>query len=61
MTNLTVDTDRTTNNELATLGQGVQDKIYSTVSASKAANTLRAYKSTCGRSANIWPTQATPQ
>ena len=45
MTNLTVDTDRTTNNELATLGQGVQDKIYSTVSASKAANTLRAYKS----------------
>lgn len=45
MTNLTVDNDRTTNNELATLGQGVQDKIFSTVSASKAANTLRAYKS----------------
>lgn len=45
MTNLTVDTDRTNNTELATLDQGVQDKIYSTVSASKAANTLRAYKS----------------
>lgn len=45
MTNLTVDTDRTTSTELATLGQGVQEKIYGTVQASKAANTLRAYKS----------------
>lgn len=45
MTNLTVDTARTTSTELAMLDQAVQDKIYNTVAASKAANTLRAYQS----------------
>ncbi len=45
MTNLTVDTARTTNTDLATLDQAVQDKITDTVAASKAANTLRAYQS----------------
>lgn len=45
MTNLTMANDRTPSTELATLDQAVQDKIFSTVAASKAANTLRAYKS----------------
>ena len=45
MENLTLATDRTTSTELASLDQVVQDKIYNTVAASKAANTLRAYKS----------------
>lgn len=45
MTNLTVDNDRTTSTELATLDQATQDKVNNTVAASKAANTLRAYRS----------------
>lgn len=45
MTNTTLATGRTTTTELATLDQAVQDKIVNTVSASKAANTLRAYQS----------------
>jgi len=45
MTNLTMANDRTNNTDLTTLDQAVQDKIFNTVAASKATNTLRAYKS----------------
>jgi len=45
MTNLTLANDRTSNTELATLDQAVQDKITNMVAASKADNTLRAYQS----------------
>ena len=45
MTNLTVDTARTTSTDLATLDQAMRDKITDTVAASKAVNTLRAYQS----------------
>jgi site-specific recombinase XerD len=45
MTQITLATDHPLPTDLATLGQATQDNVRQAVTASKAANTLRAYKS----------------